>query len=330
MQIDLQFDQSVSNASSRWVNSIKEAADFLDKIITDPITVTMDIGDGEVEGQALGQNVLGATIPGGFQVTYSQLVSALKANPTSQLDMEFLNTLPSSDPGNGGSYFVATAEAKALGLAAPDLTEVDAYVGFSDGSSIPLYYDPNRVGVPSNSADLIGVALHELTHGLGRALAPDAQAAMNLMTFGANGQRDLNNTDARYVSYDGGRTNIANLDISSDPSDLAQGSPTKDPFDAYQAPGVDSVWTNTDTAMMEMLGFHVNIPSAAQSLASSLGNVKLAPADFALSASSTVNQSALGGHSPDESLARGHAFAMTQTEHGHMTNWMSTVHSHQV
>jgi hypothetical protein len=80
MQIDLQFDQSVSNASSRRIASINEAANFLDNIITDPITVTMDIGDGEVESQILGQNVLDATIPGGFQVTYDQLVSALKAN----------------------------------------------------------------------------------------------------------------------------------------------------------------------------------------------------------------------------------------------------------
>ncbi len=97
---------------------------------------------------------------------------------------------------------------------------------------------PIELGVPSNSADLIGVALGELTHGLGRALLPNVQFAINLMTFGTDGQRDLNNADARYVSYDGGKTHIASLDTTSDPSDLAKGSPANDPFDAYQAPGV--------------------------------------------------------------------------------------------
>jgi hypothetical protein len=117
MRINLSFDASVSNASSRWIESVEQAANFLDAIISDPITVNFQIGYGEVEGQELGAGVLGATSNDiGYNVSYGQLVAALEKHPTSLLDQQFLSTLPQVDPNNGQTWFVPSAEAKALGL----------------------------------------------------------------------------------------------------------------------------------------------------------------------------------------------------------------------
>src|SRR3954447_13274851 len=299
MRINLSFDASVSNASSRWIESVKQAATFLDAIISDPITVNFQIGYGEVEGQELGAGVLGVTSNDiGYNVSYGQLVAALEKHPTSLLDQQFLSTLPQVDPNNGQTWFVPSAEAKALGLVPATSNTIDAYVGFND--SLPLYYGPNRTGIPSDSTDLIGVALHELTHALGRALGPNKVEAMNLMTYGSNGLRDLNNSQMRFISYDNGQTSIGTLDATSDPSDLAQGSPTNDPFDAYLSSGVDYVWTATDTAVMEMLGYHVNTGLLASSAsfvsADALGSASLNPHDFALATANAPRQAAVSSH----------------------------------
>lgn len=276
MQINLNFDASVSSASWRWVASLEQAAKFLDAIIPDRITVNFDIGYGEVHGQALGQDTLGATSNTGYNVSYDQLVGALEAHPTSALDQQFLSFLPSTDPNNGKTWFVPSAEAKILGLVPANANTVDAYVGLT--STIPTYYDPDRVGVPTNSTDLIGVAIHELTHGLGRALGGSLVEPMDLMAYGANRQVDPDNSHMRFISYDGGRTSIGTLDASSDASDLAEGSPADDPFNAYMSPGIDYAWTATDTAIMQMLGYHVDTGSSA--VADALASAGLDVNDF--------------------------------------------------
>src|SRR5690349_571282 len=152
MQINLTFDSSVNNASQRWVASIQQAAQFLDTIITDPITVNFNVGFGEYANNPMQGNTLGEALTLGYYYSYGQLVAALDAHPTSALDQKFLSTLPLVDPNNGNTWFVPAAEAKALGLVAPTSTFVDAYMGFSN--TLPLYYDPNRTGIPSGSTDL--------------------------------------------------------------------------------------------------------------------------------------------------------------------------------
>jgi hypothetical protein len=306
MQINLKFDSSVANASANWVNAIKHAASLFDNIIKDPITVTFDVGFGEIGGQALPANAGGVTSPTMESVSYSSVVSGLvnHANTygASPLDQSFLSNLPKTDPNGGQPYEMAEAQAKVLGLLPANYSNgaPDAYLGFGTSS---FWYDPNRAGIPGDSYDLIGTAIHELAHGLGRDEAAGVVTPMNLFSYNSStGNLDMNAADTRYISYDGGRTDVANLDTTSDASDWAQGSPTNDPFDASATSGVDDVWTYADTATMEMLGYDVQTPTATSSaqlasVSKSLSAMGLSISDFSLDALANLPTSGGGGYS---------------------------------
>src|SRR5271165_4709052 len=129
MQITLTYDSTVVPAALK--TALQSVVDELDSIILNPIVINLDIGWGEVNGSPITGNTLAAAGAKGYEVSYSQLVSALSAKATSTTDMTFLAGLPTADPNNGGTYFLSTAQEKALGLINPTTTEIDGSVGFS-------------------------------------------------------------------------------------------------------------------------------------------------------------------------------------------------------
>ena len=62
MQINLSFDSSVSGAPSGFTAAVTAVAQVLDNLFTNNITLTIDVGWGEVDGQAMGANALGESI----------------------------------------------------------------------------------------------------------------------------------------------------------------------------------------------------------------------------------------------------------------------------
>jgi hypothetical protein len=252
MEISLQFDSSAKAAPVGWEAAVQAAADMLDTLIQDPISVTIGVGYGEIEGQSLASRDLGEGAPNGAEIGYGQLVTDLKAHPTSSLDQTFLNSLPATDPGNDAQYFISMAQEEALGLISPDTSGVAGYVGFA---ATPFSDDPGA-GIGADNYDLVGDALQEITHALGRTMPPGFVTSMDLMAYGSNGQIDLTNGAPRTLSLDGGQTALATFDTSSDPGDFALGSPV-DPFDAYLAPGTTYGWTTLDSEVMGALGFTV-------------------------------------------------------------------------
>ena len=135
MQIKFVDDPSVQAAPAGFQNALNEAASVISaKLINDPITVTLDIGYGEVGGSPITGSVLAAAAPTrGTFLTYDQLVSDLHNQALSANDRTFLAHLPASDPsgGNTANWFVSAAQEKALGLINPTSTEVDGEVGVS-------------------------------------------------------------------------------------------------------------------------------------------------------------------------------------------------------
>lgn len=250
MDITLQFDSSAEQAPVGWEAAIQAAADMLDTLIQNPINVTIDVGYGEIEGQVLGSGDLGEGAPNGAELSYAQLVAALKAHPTSSVDQTFLNDLPATDPSNGGQYFISMAQEEALGLIGANTGGVAGYVGFA---ASPFGYDPGA-GVASGSYDLLGDALQEITHALGRTMPKGFVTSMDLMAYGSNGQIDLTNGAPRTMSLDGGKTTLASFDTTSDPGDFAPGGPL-DPFNAYLDPGTAYGWTTLDSEVMGALGY---------------------------------------------------------------------------
>jgi hypothetical protein len=54
-------------------------------------------------------------------------------------DMTALASLSAADPTNGGSFFLGSAEEKALGLTAGNAAAVDGEVGFQERPQLSLY-----------------------------------------------------------------------------------------------------------------------------------------------------------------------------------------------
>jgi hypothetical protein len=59
MQINIVYDPSVANAPAGFTTAITDAVNFLDKLFTNPISITIDVGYGEVDGLQLDSNALG-------------------------------------------------------------------------------------------------------------------------------------------------------------------------------------------------------------------------------------------------------------------------------
>ena len=82
MQINLVYDFSVSRAPSSFVANLNQAVQFLDgKTFASPITITIEVGWQEIEGQPLGSGDVGeGWPPNGQLISYSKLKSAIAAN----------------------------------------------------------------------------------------------------------------------------------------------------------------------------------------------------------------------------------------------------------
>ena len=89
-----------------------------------------------------------------------------------------------------------------------------------------------------NSSLLVGVALHELTHAMGRVPYGSAPDIFDLFRFTSAGTRLFQGgatAPAAYFSVDGGNTKLADYGQTSDPSDFlnsgVQGP--NDPFNEF-------------------------------------------------------------------------------------------------
>jgi hypothetical protein len=260
MKIDLAYDPSVANAPAGFKGALQAAANMLDSaFVGSNITVTIDVGWGEVNGWPISGTTLGEAEPASGQLlSYNQLIAALKAYPTSAADQTFLGHLPATDPANGATWLVPSAQQKALGLLPASANGLDGFAGFS--STVSWTYDDTN-GVAPGTYDLEGVALHELTHVLGREatqLTPFDLGTYNTVTH----QLDLQNgPEDRYFSIDGGSTHLVGIDGPNDASDFTQ---TIDPFNALLAAGTKYVWSSLDTEIMNVLGYSSQGPSATQ------------------------------------------------------------------
>src|SRR5438477_577975 len=238
--------------------------------IYDNITINIGVGYGEYNNGPLfpNQNIsLGGD--SGFSITYSNLRALLASHETSLADITSVNALPNTTTLNGQSSFViGTAEARALGALAANSGTVDGHVG---------------MGTNFTGSVLIGGALHELTHAMGRV--PGA-SGLSLFRYTSQGNHLFAGgtpAAASYFSIDGGVTKLADFGVSSDPSDFlnspASNLTPNDPFDEGIA---GSTLTSVDRTMMDVLGF--NVTSSPPPPATS----DLIPENIALGSSSVV------------------------------------------
>lgn len=138
--INVSYDQNVSSLPAGFVAAINYVVSYYESIFTAPITVNIDVGYGEIDGQQLQSDALGESETFLGDYSYSSIANALAG-----VDPSAAASLPSSMPVNG-TMWVGTAEAKALGLPLEQpSTDIDGYAGFSD--VFPFTYNPNNRAV---------------------------------------------------------------------------------------------------------------------------------------------------------------------------------------
>jgi tryptophan-rich protein len=276
LTIDIDWDSSVNSAPASFQTAVLEAVQYLEGLFANPITITIDVGYGEIDGQALVSNALGESLANYVPESYSAVRSALIAE-----DAPGSSTLPATSP-DGGTLAMSTAEAKALGLEANN-GSVDGYVGFSD--SLPFSYADGTTP-PSSEYYFIGVVEHEITEDMGRVsllpYQPD-YAPIDLYRYSSPGVRDLSTGgtgSTAYFSIDGGTTNLGTWNNNPSNGDLADWYPSgpapggSDSFDDYTSPGVVNVVSQNDVTLMNALGWTVPTTTIATNGTTSLVEVE--------------------------------------------------------
>jgi len=242
--INLLFDAAAMAAPASFRAGIQQAASILTAAISDKITVNIKIDYSGVGGGAA------AGPDNGTYQSYSSVRADL-INNASPGDTTF-NALPNASSLQGqSSVAVWNAQLKLWGILGANDTTTD------DGSAtFATDINPNL---------LVGVALHELTHAMGRVpygppYGPQPDI-FDLFRFTSPGVRLINGGNtapSAYFSIDGGNTKLADFGQISDPSDFlnsgVQGP--NDPFNEFYTSSTSQVLTAADKEQLDALGFH--------------------------------------------------------------------------
>ncbi|HEY2034595.1 MAG TPA: NF038122 family metalloprotease [Rhizomicrobium sp.] len=245
--INLIYDSAALAAPQSFRDGVQAAANMLESVITDNITVNINIDySGTGGGASAGPDA-------GLWESYSSIRSDL-TSAASPGDHTFDDLPSGSTIDNHSKVLVWNAQLKLFGLlSANDTTTDDGSVTFAKD------IDPSL---------LVGVALHELTHALGRVPAgvPDSTVPdiFDFFRFTSPGNILIDDhipaSASAYFSIDGGNTKLADYGVDSDPSDFlntgVQGP--NDPFNEFYGKHTLQTLTSIDLEQLDALGFHVN------------------------------------------------------------------------
>jgi FG-GAP repeat len=245
MFINLEFDSSVSSAPAGFTTQIQQAANMLDAAFRDNITVNIKVGWGEINGNTIQPdpkfgnttNYALGHVNNGISISYASLRTDLAAGSKSSSDFTALAFLPTNNTSfpNQNSFFVASAQERALGLMVPSDATVDGAIGFgTDWTS-----------------NWVGGALHELTHAMGRIFG-GSDWIMNLFRYSSPGTYQWTGGASAYFSIDGGNTPLAYFGTNTDFGDF---DPTLTPNDAFDERIGSQSLSAVDITLMDTIGF---------------------------------------------------------------------------
>jgi hypothetical protein len=249
MIINLIPDSSVSSAPAGFTAAIEEAASIIEQDFSGSYTVNIRYGwgtwDNQVDPGLAGVNGAEGGPVNGTLVSYQTLESWLTTagtSPDQKLAYASLPSNTSSFPGGDTTFYVSSAQEKALGVYTGSSSTVDGAIGF---------------GTASSSVFWLEAALHEICHALGRTTdfyAGDP-TIMDLFRYSSTGQYSWTGYEPSYLSFNGGVTIAANFSTVSDYADFAVDSLTpNDPFD-WEITGSTQTLTGLDIELMNLLGF---------------------------------------------------------------------------
>lgn len=247
MQVNIVFDAQAQAAPQAFRGAIQAAGNVLSATFENSITINIEVGYGDYPktGTPEPSGVASAFPSGGAYDGYSQVRSWLKSNAAAVVQSG-IDALPLASAIQGQSQVaVWRAQEKLMGQVSSNDTGLDGYAGFA-------------ADIPSSSLE--GVALHELTHAMGRLDFGPQPDIMDLYRFSSQGVRLLTSgvpNASSYFSLDGGKTDLADYGQTSDPSDFLNigGRSPNDPFNEFYASNNIQGLTPIDLLEMEGLGY---------------------------------------------------------------------------
>ncbi len=270
---------------------------------TDNITINVRVG-----WTQLGSGILGQAGSSTTNTTYTNFRNAMVADATSANDTTAVNSLDAGSSfgvymnytsQNGGSttpyldnnasanntnVTLNLANARALGLWAASDNNIDVDITFSSGFSWD--FDPTN-GITGGQFDLVGVAAHEIGHGMGFVSGVDGLAnsggsssennfRLRPLDFfryqnigGSNERAFTAGTATKRFSIDGGATMGAQFSNGGGPGGDNQASHWKDNLglgimDPTAAPGELMAVSANDELAFDVIGYNLNpVPEPA-------------------------------------------------------------------
>ena len=199
---------------SGFTAAIQAAANIFDQDFLGNYTVNITYGWGTYDGQTNSELTTannGISSIGGTEnsttVSYATVRNWLSANATLSDQQAAVASLPSNTsafPGNANSFFVSSAQEKALGVYTGSNSTIDGSIGFNDTD-------------PANS-NFLGLALTEIAHALGwiTEFYAGAPTIADLFRFSSQGTYQWTGGDAAYFSLNNGATDLANFATTFD------------------------------------------------------------------------------------------------------------------
>ena len=237
--------------TAAFETAVENAARLLSAAISDRIVLTIVVGYGAYGDDSSQPVTGGGAEGGGFYTgpfTYAQILAALRRHAAAD-DVNFAYLPQGSAIAGQSSFMLTYAQQKSLGFLSATDGVIDGTVGFATDIS---------------AADMVPVALHELTHAMGRATS-DLFDFFRFASSGVNAFSDDFPAPLTYFSLDGGQTPLAFYGRTSDTSDFldngvaAQSLTADDPFNEYYSDATVRTLTAVDLLQLDALGFNAKL-----------------------------------------------------------------------
>ena len=278
ISLDTSITGSVDPQATLYQAAITTAVNFFQNLITNPITVNIAFGWGEVAGQTLPHGSLGASSTNIGAFSYAQLRTAVLAtDTTSAVQLAAAASLPATDPTPGASFEIARAEQKALGLHGASGVN-DGSVGLDSSSSFTF-----SGSIAGGTFDGVATIQHEISEVLGRIASGGSGGVYNpldMFRYTATLAREepfasgYNANTQSFFSFNG--TTITNA--FGTPAEVAAGDDVADwaasvGADAFgfAFPGQTNPLTTIDKQVMNVLGYDLTCYAAGTRIATVWG-----------------------------------------------------------
>jgi PEP-CTERM motif len=257
------FTSSVTSRSNAKTieASFDAAVKVLETDLTAPVKVTVDVDWGNLDGKAIPSGDISSSLASVYDgYTYAEVESYLKTaavkNSRDSILTAAAASLLASDPISLKSFEITSADAKALGLLPPTMTNVDGYVGFSSLAK----YNFGSTAV-SGEYGFEALAIHELSEILGRGSGltssrPTEATLLDLFRYSSPGVHGFSYSSSAYFSINGGKTSLGAFNDASgyDRGDWAS-SVASDVQDAVSSTGKIMNLSSADLEILNALGW---------------------------------------------------------------------------